>query len=739
MFLSFAKLQNYRQSYDNILAILFILIVVLVFVPQNVSKQVKVLKPDTINPRLNFNIQAKSLSFVPNSGQIAAPVQFESHGTNEKYFFYPEGITIVLPTNNQSSSIVRLVFDNANTSLAIKGENPLLGGVNYFTGSDPSQWHTNLPTFSDIVYPSIYPNIDLRYESHQGFLKGTYILKPGANPEQIRWKYEGANDIRIEPATGNLLVSLPQLDDENAPFQMIEYVPIAFQSINGRKISVEAHFDISTDDSIGFVVGNYNPNYPLLIDPTLGFSTYIGGSNFDESHDIAVDANGNVYITGSTSSTDFPTQNAMNSQNEGVKDVFVTKLNEKGEILFSTYLGGDNVDAGFGIAVDSSENIYVTGTAGIVTVGVNFPTTAEAYDQTDSAPVNAFVTKLSPDGSQMLYSTFIDGTNGPIVTGEGIAVDSTGSAYIVGETRVTNFPTKNAFQSTHGGGLNDAFIAKLNPNGNDLVYASFLGGDGQDTNFENRANIRVAVDTDGSAYITSLTNSSNFPTTEDAFDRTRDGLTDGYIAKVNPSGNALIYATLLGGSGAYEAATDITVNNRGEAYVTGYTTSSDFPTKNPFQANLSGGGDIFITQLNETGGALVYATYLGGSVGDNGFGIRLDASENIYITGRTNSINFPLRNPTQSEYGGSGGDAFVAMLNPSGSQLIYSTFLGGSGNEEGRSIAIDQDGNTYITGETRSTDLPLENPFQSQFGGSSDVFVTKVIPNKSLFLPLILR
>jgi hypothetical protein len=388
-------------------------------------------------------------------------------------------------------------------------------------------------------------------------------------------------------------------------------------------------------------------------------------------------------------------------------------------LIYSTYLGGRGVNEGLGIAVDNSGNAYVTG----YTSSASFPITTGAFQTTINGSSNAFVTKINPSGSVLVYSTYLGGSGTD--AGYAIAVDSAGNAYVTGPTNSPNFPTTPvAFQTVCGGGCNGkAFITKINPSGSALVYSTYLGGSGA----ENGSGI--AVDSSGNAYVTGSTGSTDFPTMN-PLQPTYGGSGDAFVTEINPSGSALVYSTYLGGSGT-DAGSGIAVDSSGNAYVIGVTASANFPTANPLQPANGGGDDAFVAKLNPSGSALVYSTYLGGSDYDQGQGIAVDSAGDVYVTGSTVSTDFPIMNPLQPANGGD-YDAFVAKLNPSGSALVYSTYLGGSSNDFGYGgIALDSSGNAYVTGYTLSTDFPTMNALQPTSGGGLDAFVTKINPTGS--------
>jgi hypothetical protein len=490
--------------------------------------------------------------------------------------------------------------------------------------------------------------------------------------------------------------------------------PVVYQEKDGAKQLIAARYAITEKNRVGFKVAKYDVSRPLYIDPLL-YSTYLGGSGVDSGYGIAVDSSGNAYVTGSTTSTDFPTMNPLQPANGGGSDAFVTKINPSGSALvYSTYLGGSGDDWGQGIAVDTSGNAYVTG----ITTSTDFPT-MNPLQAANGGGYDAFVSKINPAGSALVYSTYLGGSG--YDSGQGIAVDTSGNAYVTGITVSTNFPvTPGAFQTACGG--NCAFVTKFNPSGSALVYSTYLGGS---------VGYGIAVDTSGNAYVTGYAFSTNFPVTPGAFQTTCCGA---FVTKLNPTGTALVYSTYLGGSELDEGY-GIAVDSTGNAYVTGNTRSTNFPvTPGAFQTKLRGKYDAFVTKFNPTGSALVYSTYLGGSGGGKGVnwgsGIAVNSPGNASVIGYTSSNNFPIT-PNAFQHCLAGHtDAFVTKITPSGSALVYSTCLGGSSSQIGLGIALDSAGSAYVTGNTRSTNFPVTpGAFQTACGNPSscsNAFVTKI-------------
>jgi len=480
------------------------------------------------------------------------------------------------------------------------------------------------------------------------------------------------------------------------------------------------------------------------VTPTLSYSTYLGGSGFDYAYAVAVDSAGSAYIAGQTDSSNFPATGPTLGPGGGTcgsptdsapcSHVFVAKLNATGSsLVYATILGGSNEDHATSIAVDSSGDAYVTGytaSTDFPTQGAFQPTSAGGNCGSPSEPVacyHAFVAKLDPAGTRLVYSTFLGGTGNDLAAS--IAVDSAGAAYVTGSTSSPDFPvTSGAFQRTFGGGTYNAFITKLDATGSTAVYSTYLGGATEDHG------AAIAVDSSGSAYVTGYTNSNNFPTMNPLQANLAVGACgstpcfDAFAAKLNLTGSALIYSTYLGGSGG-DYGYGIAVDQAGSVYLTGLTTSSDFPVTTG--ALQTAGGDTgyssFVTKLDPSGSAAVFSTFLGGTANVSGWGIALDDSGNSYVTGQVYGSGFTTSSPLQPAANGL-NDAFVAEVNDSGSELVFATYLGGSGNDVGKGISVDVAGNVYVAGGTFSPDFPTTpSAFQTAFGGGAyNAFVSRI-------------
>jgi hypothetical protein len=676
--------------------------------------------------------------FEANQGQTDEQVKFLARGKGHTLFLTPSEAVVVLTKREQTAkgkvqgarlrpeeggevtrTVLRMTFVGANPEPRLVGTEELPGKANYFIGNDRAKWRTNVPTYARVQYTNIYPGIGLVYYGNGRQVEYDFVVGPGANPNRILLGFEGADKLEVD-AQGDLVL-------HTTAGAIRQRKPVIYQEVGGERREIAGGYVIKGTRQVGFRVAAYDASRPLVIDPALFYSTYLGGSDFDEGLSIAVDTSGNAYVTGQTGSADFPTTPGAFQTGGPTGAAFVTKLNPTGSgIIYSTYLGGSSFDKGAGIAVDAAGNAYVTGETG----SPDFPTTPGAFQTTlGGTGGDAFVTKLNPSGSGLVYSTYLGGSLPEFVgggeNGEGIAVDLAGNAYVVGCTSSTNFPTTpGAFQTTFGG-VEDNFVTKLDPTGSMLVYSTYLGGSDQEF-----CPPRVAVDAAGSAYVTGFTDSTDFPTTPGAFQTTLSGPRDAFVTKVNPTGSGLAYSTYLGGSDE-DFGHGIAVDTSGNAYVTGTTASTDFPTTpGAFQPTFGGNGDAFVTKLNPTGSGLVYSTYLGGSSDEFATGgVAVDTAGNAYVTGSTISPNFPTTpGAFQPTFGGN-GDAFVTKLNPTGSGLVYSTYLGGNADENGFAIAVDAlpTSNAYVTGLTASTNFPTTpGAFQPTFAGGFDVFVAKI-------------
>ena len=642
-----------------------------------------------------------------------------------------------------ADSLLRMKLVGANRDATVAGTNELPGKVNYFLGNDPKTWRRNVPTYAKVRYQNVYRGVDLVYYGNQaGQLEYDFVVAPGADPAAITLDVEAHGSPARPPLRiardGDLIVDL---DGGDVRF----HKPVVYQpaiddahrtSDFGLRTAVDGHYVLTASNQVRFALGPYDRNQPLVIDPVLSYSTYLGGSGGETNFGIAVDSSGNAYVTGLTQSADFPTTGGAYQTTLGsTQDAFVAKLQWNNStatlsLAYSTYLGGNGNDFGYSVAVDSSFNAYVAGS----TTSTDFPLLHALAGQGESTgSLYAFVTKLSADGSSLVYSTCLGGNQTQEALG--IAVDpSSGDADVTGYTSSTDFPVQHALVGhTVLAGIQNAFVAKLDWSSPtlSLVYSTYLGGNGIDTGYG------IAVDSSGNAYVTGTTSSATFPVHTPVY-ASLNGTSDAFVAKLNWSGSALslVYSTYLGGT-AQELGSSIAVDSSGNAHVAGVTYSTDFPTKHPYQVSnnaLPGSGTAYVAELNTAGNTLVYSTYLGGHALDWAYGIATDSSGNAYVVGVTASTDFPTQNPLYASLNSSSFDAFVTKLDWSGSALTldYSTYLGGSGNEFGYAIAVDSSGNAYVTGITASTDFPTFCAVQKTNNApstSATGFVAKISPS----------
>ncbi len=646
------------------------------------------------------------IQFEYNDGQTAAMVRYLTRGPGYTFYFTPQEVVMVLKNGQQSDlspAVLKMRFVDANSNPTIKGIDELRSKSHYFIGNDKNHWRSNIPNYRKVAYQDLYPGIDAIFYGNLDQLEYDICVAPGTNPSLARFSLEGAEELAIAD-DGSLRIRLR----DNQELRMQK--PFVYQLISGEKVSIEAQFSLLAKNEVGFKIGNYDEGQDLVIDPVLVYSTYLGGSGADTGIGIAVDDSRNMYVTGQTSSTNFPLMNAFQATFGGATDAFITKFDETGTtLIYSTYLGGTANDGGAAIAVDGAGNAYITGN----TSSSNFPV-LNAFQPALAGVEDAFVAKLDASGA-LVYSTYLGGALSD--RGNGIVVDSSGNAYVTGQTSSIDFPVLNPFQAALAGG-SDAFLTKFDSTGSALVYSTYLGGTANDVGNA------VTVDRSGNAYVTGQTASTNFPVLNAFQAAALGGGNDAFLTKFDRTGSALVYSTYLGGTGN-DTGNAISLDSSANVYLAGTTNSTNFPVVNAFQPAVAGSSDAFVTKFNAAGSALIYSTYLGGSGIDTGTGIAVDQDGSAYVTGLTFSANFPTQNPFQAALQGS-RDSFVTKFTVDGSSLVFSTYFGGTGVGSAGGIAIDSAGNTYITGGTNATDLPVTtDAFQPANAGGIDTFVAK--------------
>jgi hypothetical protein len=736
------------------------------------------------------------MGFEENRGQAARDVKFVSHGSGYALSLAPQEIDIALlrhramtasPLHRAAAlralrearkaiktTVIRMQLEGANASPAIAAEEPLPGKSNYFIGNNREKWVTDVPSYARVKYSEIYPGVDVEFYGNQRHLEYDFTVAPGGDPEAIALKIEGALKLAID-SHGDLIL---HTTDGDAKFQK----PILYQMVGAERREVAGNYTLSSGNRVTFAIAEYDRSLPLVIDPLLTYSTFLGGTGEETGFGIAVDASGDAFVGGFTSSTDFPVTSATAFQSTNTLPAggcgFVTEIDPAGaHQLYSTYLCGatpgpsGNFDEVFGIAVDTAGKVYVTGTA----FSTDFPTVNGLTTPTNNVAGSVFVSKLDPSASgtpSLLYSTFFGGLSGSF--GSSIAVDNSGNAYVGGQTfsdpgttASGSFPiTTGAFQPALSSAAGNAFLTRIDTTKSGdagLIYSTYLGGNGANSNVNPPNNLGfgetitgVAVDTSNNAYVTGETSSTgtSFPTSANAFQGSANpsnmegGAFVTRIDTTKANAASLVYSTYLEGS-TFDAATGIALGPNNVAYVTGSTNSLDFPTTaGAFQTTGATSGVVFITLIDTTmtgNSSVPYSTFFGGTGSDTSFGVQADGNGNAYIVGSTASPDFPITPFVQpASLPNPFGSPFVVKLSPKGKGVadrIYASYFGGSGDgnpndpDQGNAIAIDSHGNAYITGETFSSTLwPITSgAFQATLNGTSDAFVAKL----PLILPVI--
>jgi len=680
------------------------------------------------------NLNRMPLTFIENQGQLHEDVGFYVQGSDKTIYFTPKGVTFALTgttADNETPQrwVVKLDFVGANPAVRARGEERQRAIISYFKDR-PQDWKTGIPTYGKIAYSELWPGIDLIYTGTVNKLKYEFVVKPGADPNQIRLAYRGATGVSVKEID-QLVITTPLASFGDAE-------PYAYQEIDGQRVEVPMAYELNGKTSgdvfeYGFDIGIYDRTKPLILDPAmLVYCGYIGGTGSDMGFAIAVDAEGNAYVTGGTSSTEasFPEVVGPDLTYNAAGDVFVAKVNVNGTgLVYCGYIGGNDGDAGYGIAVDASGNAYVTGQ--VKSTQASFPVVNGPDLTYNGGEMDAFVAKVNASGTALTYCGYIGGAD--LDWGYGIAVDPSGNAYVTGYTRSTqaSFPVAVGpdLSFNGGAGTEDAFVAKVNASGTALSYCGYIGGTATDVGEG------IAVDASGYAYVTGYTASTEASFPENVGpDLTQNGASDAFVAKVNANGANLVYCGFIGGA-SDDDGYGIAVDVLGNAYVTGGTGSSEtsFPVVVGPDLTLNSTTDAFVAKVNASGTGLGYCGYIGGSSSEIGEGIAVDHCGNAYVCGQTSSTeaSFPVVNGPDLTYNGGTSDAFVAKVKADGTALDYCGYIGGNDNDNAYGIAVDIGRDVCLAGWTWSTEASFPvvvGPDLTHNGGTYDAFVAKISP-----------
>lgn len=660
------------------------------------------------------------MAFERNAGQTDAEVAFLARGPGYGLFLTPTEAVLSLYSRQLDPTVVRMSLPGANREPVIEGVGLQPGKSHYYTGDSPDGWQRGVERYDRVHYRDVYPGIDLVYYGKQQQLEYDFIVAPGRDPQRIAVDFSGIDSMRLD-ADGNLILETPA-------GSITQHKPVLYQEIDGRKRPVEGGYRLLGGNRVGFDVARYDAGKPLVIDPVLGYSSYLGGSGDDGIASLATDDAGNLYAIGATASLNFPLSNGAQTTNGGAGDVFVTKFNADGNgLVYSTYMGGTGADKGTGVAVDSNGNAYITGH----TKSTNFPVQAalQATHAADGGLDDAFVLRLDSAGA-LIFSTYLGGSGAD--SGLAIDLDTAGSVFVAGATASGNFPTAAPMDSSLGG-PSDGFLTKMVASGSALAFSTYLGGSAADQ--INGLSVDASPSRPGAIYLTGESSSTDFPVNASGGVQTGlKGGVDAFVAVLNPSASApfvtLHFSTYLGSANT-DAGEGIAVDADGDAVVVGRTaatSSAPFPVVNAWQNSSAGGTDAFVSKvdLSTATPVLAYSTYFGGSGDDRLEGVVIDEFGTAYVIGTTSSTN--LRG-TSSLFGlqdtnGGGQDAMAARYSDEGEQF-WASYLGGSGTEQGTAVALYGASSIFVGGSTTSTNFTTLLPFKSTNSGGADAFVTR--------------
>jgi hypothetical protein len=677
-------------------------------------------RPDAALAQARTALARLPLRFEANRGQWDPAVRYAAHANGYALLLTADGPVVAFPGSQRVN--IRLL--DSNRAAPIEALDPLPSHTDYFLGSR-QHWHTGIPNYSRVRYRAVYPGIDVVYYGNPSRLEYDFVLQPGADPRAIRFKFRGAGHLRITPE-GDLAF-------ESAGTRMLQEKPAIYQE-DGRTAArrqVQGRYVLMARNVVGIRLERYDRTRPLVIDPTLVYSTFMGGSGADQITAARLDSLGHLYVAGSTGTNDLvATTNTYQAANAGLTDIFIAVIDTTPgngfPILYFSYVGGTGNDIPLAMVLDSSSNIYLTGT----TDSTDFPTAGSAIATAGGGSniVSGFVLELNPglssSTSSLVYSSYLGGTTGN-QSANGIALDPGGNIYVIGSTKATDFPvTSTAYQSTLNG-LQDAFLCKITPTSSTLAYSTYLGGEFED---DGRG---IAIASNGLVYFAANTNSSQFPLAGASYGSSLVGNYDiiiGAMDMTQSGSGSLVYATYFGGSDNDEVR-KLALDANGNLLLTGYTLSADFPvTQDAIQPAYGGNGDAFVLVVNPTNPAfLLYSSYLGGADGEVGFDIAADAAGFLYVTGYTISANFPTTANAPQPVWGPSIDIFVAKLQRGVAGLAglqWSTYFSSGVANSGLALVVGPDGTVYVTGYAGSQFPASSGATQGAFdGGYSDGFI----------------
>ena len=654
-----------------------------------------------------------SSHFEANLGQANRDIDFLTRRMGHSLYLNPQGFVLELRSSLYDHRTITARLAGANPNVSGLGIGLLPGTTNYYLSSDTKEWVTDVPMYNAVLFENVYDGIDLKYYWTEGNLEFDFYVSPHSDPSAIRLEFEGSDMISVDDR-GDLVLAV---GDETVRMR----APTVYQFAEGHTDNVAARYFLLDKYSVGLWLGEYDDSTQLIIDPVVEvtYSTYLGGVSSDFAGDVVLGSDGSAYVTGFTTSVNFPVAPVGSGILRGTRDAYVTKFSPDGStIVYSTFIGGSAREEGQTIGI-TSDGIYIAG----ITDSSDFPTTVGAFDESYNGDDDGFIVKL--DGAGMLvFASYIGGS--AFDTATDLVVDSAGRPVIVGWTNANDFPvTVGAFDETWNGD-SDCYVLQMSVNGADLLYSTFLGGSGGDECHS------VGIDGADRAHVAGATTSPDFPVTAGALDASLNGTSDWFLAKLNTVGSGLLYGTYLGGSGQVSNHISLALDQLGNAYVAGETDETDFPTTaDALQPASNGDQEVFLAKIDSSGSTLLYGTYLGGSAFDSAgqFAsnkVAVDEFGNAYVAGRTHSQDFPTTADALQLFNAGSSDVFLAKIDSSGSTLLYGTYLGGSAQDRGDGLYLGPVGDLGLVGFSSSVDFPTTvGAFDESYNGVEDAFVMR--------------